>query len=240
MDATLRNAAGERLDFAFHPGARHDALVVLGHGLSANKDRPLLVHLAEELSRCGYPCLRLSFAGNGDSQGRFEHATISKEADDLTAVLDQLKGPRRIAYVGHSMGAAVGTLVAARDERIDLLVSLAGMVRAREFYQREFCSLEPGRAVMWDDAQLPLSQAFKDDLLALGDTLAAAREVRAPWLFVHGDADDLVPLEDTDAAFAVAREPKHRVIIRGGDHSFEHCREAVAAAVVAWLKLNSF
>jgi pimeloyl-ACP methyl ester carboxylesterase len=213
MDATLRNAAGERLDFAFHPGARHDALVVLGHGLSANKDRPLLVHLAEELSRCGYPCLRLSFAGNGDSQGRFEHATISKEADDLTAVLDQ---------------------------RIDLLVSLAGMVRAREFYQREFGSLEPGRAVMWDDAQLPLSQAFKDDLLALGDTLAAAREVRAPWLFVHGDADDLVPLEDTDAAFAVAREPKHRVIIRGGDHSFEHCREAVAAAVVAWLKLNSF
>jgi len=240
MDATLRNAAGERIDFSFHPGARQDALVLLGHGLSANKDRPLLVHLAEEVARCGWPCVRLSFAGNGASEGTFEQATISKEADDLAAVLDQLKGSRRIAYIGHSMGSAVGTVVAARDERIDLLVSLAGMVRAGEFYEREFGSLQPGSAAMWDDPRLPLSQAFKDDLHALGDTLGAAREVRAPWLFVHGDADDLVPPEDTDAAFAVAREPKHRVIIRGGDHSFEHSREAVAAAVVAWLKLNSF
>jgi hypothetical protein len=30
------------------------------------------------------------------------------------------------------------------------------------------------------------------------------------------------------------------VIIRGGDHSFANSREAVAAAVIAWLKLNSF
>jgi pimeloyl-ACP methyl ester carboxylesterase len=240
MDIHLKNAAGERLDFAFHPGAREDAMVLLGHGLSANKDRPLLVHLAEELARGGWPCLRLSFAGNGDSGGRFEEATISKEADDLTAVLDQLKGSRRIAYIGHSMGSAVGTLVAARDERIDLLVSLAGMVRARDFYKREFGTVKADGGLMWDDPQLPLSQAFKDDLHALGDTLAAAREVRAPWLFVHGDADDLVPLEDSDDAFALAREPKHRVIIRGGDHSFANSREAVAAAVIAWLKLNSF
>lgn len=240
MEINLRNAAGERIDFSHHPAARQDALVVLGHGLSANKDRPLLVHLAEELSRFGWPCLRLSFAGNGNSGGQFQAATISKEADDLTSVLDQLKGSRRIAYVGHSMGSAVGTVVAARDERIDLLVSLAGMVRAREFYQREFGALEPGESMMWDDPNLPLSQGFKDDLFGLGDTLGAVREVRAPWLFVHGDADDLVPLEDTDAAFAVAREPKHRVIIRGGDHSFELSRPAVAAAVVAWLKLNAF
>jgi pimeloyl-ACP methyl ester carboxylesterase len=238
MDIELRNSAGERIDFTFHPGEDPGALVVLGHGLSANKDRPLLVEIATELARHGWPCLRLSFPGNGASQGDFRAATPSKEAADLSAVLDQLKGPRRIAYIGHSMGAAVGTLVAARDARIDLLVSLAGMVRAWDFYKREFGALTPGEGHMWDDPELPLSQGFHDDLYALGDTLAAAREVRAPWLFVHGDADDLVPLTDSEAAFSAAREPKHLVIVRGADHSFETARPAVAAAIVAWMKLH--
>ena len=128
MFAEIRNRQGERLDLAHHPASGGGAdLVVIGHGVTANKDRAFLVALAEGLAASGIAALRVSWSGNGDSEGRFEDSTISKEVEDLGAVLDAL-GDHRIAYVGHSMGGAVGVLRASRDERIGALVSLAGMV----------------------------------------------------------------------------------------------------------------
>ena len=104
--------------------------MVIGHGVTAHKDRPFLVALAEGLSRAGIAALRISFSGNGASEGRFEDSNISKEVEDLGAVLDALPG-RALAYAGHSMGGAVGVLRAARDPRIRALVSLAAIVHTR-------------------------------------------------------------------------------------------------------------
>ena len=86
--SVIKNSQGERIDLSFHPGSRRDSLVIIGHGVTANKDRPQLVALAEGLSQRGWPCMRLSFSGNGDSEGRFEDATITKEIEDLQAVLE--------------------------------------------------------------------------------------------------------------------------------------------------------
>src|SRR5689334_5351566 len=100
----IRNRRGERLDFTWHPGVEDRAtVVVLGHGVTGNKDRPLLVELATALARSGIHALRFSFAGNGVSEGRFEEATITKEVEDLGAVLDALPG-WHVGYAGHSMG----------------------------------------------------------------------------------------------------------------------------------------
>ena len=90
----------------------------------------------------GIRALRFSFSGNGASEGRFIDSTISKEVDDLCVVLDRLKD-YAICYVGHSMGGAVGVLRASEDSRIQLLVSLAGMVHTKAFAQREFGDVTP-------------------------------------------------------------------------------------------------
>ncbi len=101
--------------------------------MTAHKDRPWLVTLAGALSGAGLASLRVSFAGNGASEGRFEEAVPSKEVEDLGSVLDALErwGVESIGYAGHSMGGAVGVLRAASDPRIACLVSLAGMVHVR-------------------------------------------------------------------------------------------------------------
>ena len=113
MFGTIRNIEGEKIDYTFHPGDKsRKVIVVLGHGVTGNKDRPFLVALAEALSHDGIPALRLSFSGNGDSEGRFEDSTISKEVADLGRVIDALEG-WNILYVGHSMGGAVGVLRAS-------------------------------------------------------------------------------------------------------------------------------
>ncbi len=234
-DREIHNRAGERLDHTFHPGSRADALVVIGHGVTGNKDRPHLVALADELSRLGWPCLRFSFSGNGESGGRFEESTISKEIGDLQAVLKLVPDDARVIYVGHSMGGAVGVLAAARDPRIQALVSLAGMTYTAEFCEREFGDVKPGEGCMWDEPDCPLSQAFVDDMHQIGTTLDAAAAVTQPWLLVHGTADDVVPIRDGLAARDAAGSETDWVEIDGAGHSFEGHHAALAATVREWL-----
>jgi len=216
----IRNNQGERLDVAFHGGTKTGALVVLGHGVTGNKDRPLLVAVAEGLAARGWPCLRISFSGNGDSEGEFGDSTISKEVEDLCAVLATVPQEKRIAYIGHSMGAAVGVLTASRLMDIQALVSLAGMTHTADFVQREFGDVEPGKGYMWDDEDCPLSKAYVEDLQTIGDTLDAASQINQPWLLIHGTADDVVPLKDSHDAFEAATCRKELLEIADAGHVF--------------------
>lgn len=217
----IRNRSGESIDYTFHPGTRADALVILGHGVTGNKDRPQLVALAEGLAALGWPCLRISFSGNGESEGRFEDCCVSKEIGDLQAVLDLVPNDVSVAYAGHSMGAAVGVLTAARDLRVRALVSLAGMTRTAGFVEREFSTVTPDAGCMWEEEHFPLSRTFVDDLRVIDNTLDAAEAVTQPWLLIHGDADDLVPVQDGLDAFAVATCEKQWLEISGAGHSFD-------------------
>lgn len=235
-ETEIRNRAGESIDYTFHPGARADVLVILGHGLTGDKDRPLLVALADGLSEIGWPCLRISYSGNGASEGAFEDCCLTKNVGDLQAVLDMVPNDTRAVYAGHSMGGAAGVLTAARDIRIRGLVSLAGMTHTAAFVQREFGDVTPGEGCMWEDGNFPLSERFVDDLTHIGDTISAAEAVTQPWLLVHGDADDLVPVRDGRDAYEAAICEKEWLEIVAGGHSFdESSYPQIISAMDRWL-----
>lgn len=233
--SAIRNAEGERLDHAWAgPQAAGAPLVVICHGVTANKDRAWALTLSAALAEAGIASLRFSFSGNGASEGDFRASTVTKEVADLGAVLDAV-GERRIAVVGHSMGGAVGVLRAASDERIAALISLAGMVHTADFAQRKFGELTPGADLMWDKPECPLSQAFMDDMAAIGTVLPKASEVAVPWLLVHGTADTVVPASESSEAQQVAPRAT-QVVIEGADHLFSGAHEAeMAGHVVSWL-----
>ncbi len=220
-ETEIRNRSGEAIDYTFHPGSRADVLVILGHGVTGNKDRPLLVALADGLAGLGWPCLRISFAGNGASEGRFEDSCVSKDIRDLQAVLEMVPENTNAVYAGHSMGGAAGVLTAARDIRVRALVSLAGMTHTAAFVAREFGDVTPDEEFMWEDESFPLSRTFVDDLTLIGSTLPAVEAVTQPWLLIHGDADDLVPVQDGLDAFEAATCEKEWLEIAGAGHSFD-------------------
>jgi alpha/beta superfamily hydrolase len=239
----FRNDHGERLDVAYEPPADialpsnpPRAIVVLAHGVTAHKDRPWLVTLADALAGAGLASLRLSFAGNGASEGRFEDAVPSKEVKDLGCVLDALErwGVESIGYAGHSMGGAVGVLRAASDPRIACLVSLAGMVHVHAFFQRHFAHLPPG-APMLGKPECPWPPALAADAARIGSVTEEAARIRVPWLLVHGDADELVPYQDALDARAAAGGRPELVTLPGVDHRFTGAIAQLTDAVVPWL-----
>lgn len=234
MLGEIRNRHGERLDCAFHPGApgRRD-IVVVAHGVTSSHDRPWLVELARALEREGIAALRVSFSGNGASEGRFEDSTPSKAVEDLGSVLDALDG-WRVGYAGHSLGAAVGVLRAARDERMRALASLAGMLHVAHFFETHFAALAWG-APMLGKALCPWNRALAEDARALGSLEQTARAVRVPWLLVHGTADELVPHQDALDARRAAGATARVELLPGVDHRFGGAIEPMARLVAPWL-----
>ena len=237
MFGEIKNRHGEQLDYTFHEGEKGSKnIVVLGHGVTGNKDRPFVVALGEGLAAAGIPALRFSFSGNGTSEGNFTDSTISKEVDDLGAVLDHLN-EYTVCYVGHSMGGAVGVLHASEDKRIQLLVSLAGMVHTKAFAQREFGDVTPDEGFMWDEPDCPLSQAYMDDLTQINTVVDLSPQITIPWLLVHGDEDDIVPIKDSHDILAKANSQAQLITLEGANHVFsDEYTPVMVEKVIAWIK----
>ena len=242
----IRNAGGERIDVAWRPAAAHRTLatsdpgtapmVVIGHGVTSHWDRPWQTELSATLSQAGLASVLVSFAGNGGSEGQFEDVTPTKEVGDLGSVLDALQawGVTRLMYAGHSMGGAVGAIRASSDARLELLVSLAGMFHVRAFMHRTFGHLPYG-GLMLDKPGCFWNPTLEADAVRLGSLDAQAAAVRVPWLLVHGDADELVPLQDSIDARAAAGGRPDLVVLPGVDHRFTGAIPALCDAVVPWL-----
>ena len=238
MNEIITNPQGETLDYTFHdPGNQPRDLLIIGHGVTGNKDRPFVVALAEAVANEGMAVLRFSFAGNGASGGDFRDCTISKEVEDLNAVVTAaVNNGYRLTYAGHSMGGAVGVLAASSDDRIRHLISLAGMVNTKDFYDREFGEEKPDEGCMWEEPSCPLSSTYRNDMYDIGSVASKASEIKVPWLLVHGDADDVVPIEDSREIFALATEPKKIIEIPGANHVFSEAGLApMSEAVIAWI-----
>ena len=238
MEEIITNSQKETLDYTFHdPGNQSRDILIIGHGVTGNKDRPFVVALAEAVASEGMAVLRFSFAGNGTSGGDFRDCTISKEVEDLKVVVTSaVNNGYRVTYAGHSMGGAVGVLAASSDHKIRHLISLAGMVNTKDFYDREFGEEKPDDGCMWEEPSCPLSSTYKNDMYSIGSVASKASEVKVPWLLIHGDSDDVVPIDDSREIFALANEPKKIIEIPGANHVFsEASLEPMREAVIDWI-----
>jgi hypothetical protein len=128
--------------------------------------------------------------------------------------LEQGHDPRRIVLHGESLGTAVAVDLAARRE-------CAGVVLEAAF--------SSGQAVA--GAALPLVGPL---VFRQYDSTGKIGGVRAPMLFLHGDADTIIPLRLGKALFDAAPEPKSFWTIPGAGHN--DLLESAGAAYVERLR----
>ena len=125
---TFAGPAGS-IEALYKPGSTApERAAVLSHphpqfgGTMHNK---VVFRAAKAFERLGYPSLRFNFRGVGRSQGSFDEGV--GEADDVRAALDWMASEHPglpLVHCGFSFGNAVGTPVAAVDDRVDRLVCL--------------------------------------------------------------------------------------------------------------------
>jgi dipeptidyl aminopeptidase/acylaminoacyl peptidase len=91
---------------------------------------------------------------------------------------------------------------------------------------------------MWENKECPLSQAFVDDINKINNVLSKTEKIEVPWLIVHGDADDVVPVEESQ------EDLRQRLRAEGDRHpprrrprlQRRRAKRQMIEAVVSWLK----
>ena len=183
--------------------------VVALHGLGAGKDTDKYLMLGEDVPRAGLALARFDFRGCGESSGREDETTIETRLEDARAVVALLEGHARL------------------DRRFGLLGSSLGGWNAP-------ASLED----LGDDAKRSEGIGIPF-LLELSSHRYATSPAGVPrHLAIHGEADDVIPVEHGAILFARAAEPCDLVIIPGGDHRLTdmgHRRIAVERSL-EWLR----
>jgi uncharacterized protein len=200
--------------------------VVALHGLSAGKDSDKYLLLGEEFPRAGLALARFDFRGCGESSGHEDETTIATRLEDARAVLALLEGharlDRRFGLLGSSLGGFVALHLAAERTELPVVTWNAP------------ASLED----LGDDAKRSEGIGIPF-LLELSSHRYATSPAGVPrHLAIHGEADDVIPVEHAAILFARAAEPCDLVIIPGGDHRLTdmgHRRIAVERSL-EWLR----
>jgi uncharacterized protein len=111
------------------------AIMITGSG-PQNRNEELMGHkpflvIADYLSRHGIAVLRYDDRGVAGSQGNYAEATSADLATDAEAALNYLKNnpkinQKEIGFIGHSEGGLIAPIVAASNDSVGFIVSLAG------------------------------------------------------------------------------------------------------------------
>ncbi len=221
---------GQRLSGVLHlPDRDSPPCVVASHGLLSSKESEKYIALGERLAGEGIAMLRFDFRGIGESQGKLEDDTVSRRIADLGAAIDfVLNRPglgKRIGLVGSSLGGYVSLLKAAADREVRALV-----IWATPFHLDDL-----GSKKQEEDYPLPGKAFFKD-----------LPKHRLQWVLpkvpncmvIHGEKDELVPVDQAWEIFQGLGSPKEIHVLEGADHRLTEPvhRQRAMGLTAEWFK----
>lgn len=200
------------------------ACLIICHGFLENKDRDLIVDLANSLSYEEFITLRFDFLFHGESHGSLDETTLSQQVDDIKDALAFLETiPQadmdRIGLIGHDLGGNACLLL--EDPRVKAIATIGVRAHLDKFFQSYLSDYEMKewlkRGVV-DTAGIRLKDTFYYDMKK-HDMLEAVQRKSIPLLFFHGTADMRHPFEDARALYKHAQQPTLE-IIEEADHTF--------------------
>jgi uncharacterized protein len=236
------NRRGQALDGILHYPAAviPRAGVILCHGMGSNKESDKLALLSQELARRRLLALRFDFAYAGKS-GKFEEITYSGGVEDLQAAFAFMRDrqTRKIAIFGSSMGGTVALLFAAEQPALATVVTIAAPAHPELFTSR---LLTPAQVEEWRKTGHTFYHGQRINVSLLHDlenldVPAAARKISCPVFILHGDQDDVVPVEEAHELYGYLCGLKKLSIVQGADHRFSDptLMDRAVHEVVEWL-----
>lgn len=180
--------------------------------------------LAQRFCQAGFITLIFNFRGTGKSEGNLD---IMGWTRDLQAALNSLYSLKdvdrsRICLLGFSGGAAVSVYVAAHDPRVSSVATCACPADFRSLSQKETTldTIQRFRqiGVIRDEDFPPSIEEWARGFETITPINWVEKISPRHLLMVHGDADELIPLEHLHRLHQKAGEPKELHVIAGAGH----------------------
>ena len=231
----------------FNPEQDHCPMVILMHGIFANKGINPIPALARGLAKAGIASVRFDFNGHGSSDGRMQDMTIGKELADARAIWDYVS---RLPYVegvgllGHSQGGVVASMTAGRLANEGhapngvVLIAPGSVVKdacqAGKFFNARFDPADPPEFVRC----LVFMRLGREYLLTTQqlDIYGTAAAYQGPVLLLHGSRDGTVPMWCSEKFLEAYGNHATLQVVEGENHTITRHRKEVVASTVAFFK----
>ena len=204
-DVFFSTSDGVRLNGWFVPG-KSEMTLLWFHGNAGNishrLDNILLLH-----RRLGVNVFIFDYRGYGRSEGRASEHGIYLDAEaaiEYVVSRGDVNPEKELLLFGRSLGASVAVEMATRHQARALILESA-FTSIRAMAKSAYPYLPVGILTS-------LIQARYDSLSKIGN-------VRTSLMVLHGDIDEIVPIELGRELFDAANEPKRFYAIEGAGHN---------------------
>lgn len=209
----IQTPDGERVVAWYGRAQPGQPTILYFHGNGGN-----LAVRAERIRRyidCGQGILMMSYRGYSGSTGSpSEKANVADARLAYDLLIEEGVAPADIIVYGESLGTAVAARIAA-ERPVGGLILDSPFTSAVDVGAQHY-PLFPVRLLMRDRYEV----------------LPYVAKTQAPLLVIHGERDDIVPVEMGRQVYAAARSPKKLVtfpLAGHNDHTFHGSFEAIQA-----------
>ncbi len=204
----------------FFPAEPTNRWAILIHGYG--RDGTFAYDYAEEYLKRGWNVLIPDLRAAGESQGEFitMGAFESRDVYDWAAKVVEENPDAKIILHGVSMGAATALMTAALEPKnLVAVVEDCGYTSAYAMFTAQLekiFGLPEYPAMPCADIVCKIKTGVK---ISDAAPLAVVDKIKVPVLFIHGDADGLVPFEMMTQLYDKAVAPKEKFVVAGAGHA---------------------
>ncbi len=233
-------------------------IIVFLHGFKGFKDWGAFNLMAQNWTQKGFLVFKVNFSHNGtttespldfEDLEAFGQNSITKELSDTATVINFICNrtsdlPKRniedIRLVGHSRGGSTAIIYAAKDKRINKVITLSAVSDLEERYFNDknkkqwhkngVVVIENGRT----NQKMPLFESFYEDFkknpnnYSVKEATQKLNQANTPQLIIHGAKDDSVTIQDaqdifkwsSDTSLITTNENVKMILVENADHTY--------------------
>lgn len=229
---SIENKDGHKLAaYLFMPESKPLLFLVICHGFRGAKENSgRIFGFARRVNELRAGVLAFDFSGSGESEGDFSAMTLSRQASDLTAVIDYLhiQYGLPVILLGRSFGGSTAIAAGAGDERVAAFILWSTPVFLEETFTAmipdEYKNLPLGQIIHIQDeaGEFDLGSGFIQDFAHHDiDSYLQAMQNR-PVLIIHAQDDEVVPVKNViymqqklpQAQLLLVEEAGHRFLAK--------------------------
>ena len=218
VDVTFEAEDGVDLHGWWVPGRSDDVTLLWFHGNAGNLgDRVGLLDLLHD--ELGIGIFAIDYRGYGRSEGKPSEDGLYADAQAALEEAQNHSGaePEEMVVFGQSLGAAVAVeLASSHPVRGVVLEGAFTSIRDMARHQYSF---------------LPVGPLLRTSF----DSESRIARIGTPLLMIHGQNDDIVPIDMARKLFGGAEEPKDFISVEGAGHNDVHLKAEFTAALKTFM-----